>query len=107
MVHTTSHTQVAELAVEASIDGQEGLQEAQTGLYQQLGQQLKALWSNGQKTQEAPTEATELPPPPQPSTLLPGPQDRVPAVREGRAGLVQPQGAGWEVVQGEVARDQD
>ena len=36
-----------ELGAEASVDGKESWTEAQASLYQQLGQQLKVLWANG------------------------------------------------------------
>ena len=55
-----SHKTV-EMGAEASLESGEAWREAQASLYHQLGQQLKALWGNGNgKAQERPTtkEAT-------------------------------------------------
>jgi len=53
-----------EIGAEGSVDAKENWQVAQASLYVQLSQQLKILWSNGQKPQEgaechtnAPSEA--------------------------------------------------
>ena len=56
---------VIELGAEASVDGNEGWQAAQASLYQQLGQQLRALWANG-KAEPAPVVGAEPPKEPEP-----------------------------------------
>ena len=48
---------VVELGAEATVGEREKWSDAQAELYHQLGQQLKALWSNGQKPAESPVEA--------------------------------------------------
>ena len=56
-----------ELSAEAALDGNEAWTGAQASLYEELGQQLKALWGNGQRAAEAPTmnaEASYQPEPP-------------------------------------------
>ena len=45
-----------EIGAEATVDANETWQTTQARLYADLGQQLKALWSNGQK---APAKAAE------------------------------------------------
>ena len=56
-----------EIGAEATVDANETWQTSQAHLYADLGQQLKALWSNGQKAPEKPVEpadtgeATETP----------------------------------------------
>ncbi|MBM3941731.1 MAG: hypothetical protein FJ316_02180 [SAR202 cluster bacterium] len=58
---------VVELGAEATLDAKDDWQTAQAGLYQQLGQQLRALWANGHgKAQETPAEAAETPAQPEP-----------------------------------------
>ena len=47
-----------EIGAEATVDANETWQNTQAHLYADLGQQLKALWTNGQK---APEKATEAP----------------------------------------------
>ena len=50
-----------EIGAEASVDGKETWTEDQARLYQQLGQQLKVLWANGNgnKTPESPGNGSE------------------------------------------------
>ena len=50
-----SQHRTVELSAEAALDGNEAWGEAQAELYQQFGQQIKALWDNGQKAAEVPT----------------------------------------------------
>ena len=50
---------MVELGAEATVDQQDNWTDAQATLYHQLGQQLKALWTNGQKTAEKPEEAAD------------------------------------------------
>ncbi len=90
-----SHKSV-ELSAEAAVEPKEPWQQAQAKLYQQLGQQLKTLWSaktNGDGGNGKP-ETHGRP-------LLPGAQRSVPASREERPGPVQPQER-REVVQREA-----
>jgi hypothetical protein len=56
---------VIEIGAEASIDPREDWQRAQTALYQQLGQQMTILWSNGnvKPAQETPTPEAPAPKP--------------------------------------------
>ena len=53
-----------ELSAEAALDGKEAWTEAQASLYQQVGCQLKSLWTNGHKPTEnhAETHADDQPP---------------------------------------------
>ena len=65
-----SRFKTIELSAEAALDGKEAWTEAQAQLYQQLGCQLKALWTNGtgnnaQDDAEEPTEAASEPEPPE------------------------------------------
>jgi hypothetical protein len=52
-----------EIGAEATVDQRERWDTALVSLYADLGQQLKALWANGngRKATEAPTEAAETP----------------------------------------------
>lgn len=53
-----------ELGAEAAVSNDDTLQEAQARLYEALGQQIKALWSNGNgKAQELPAKAGSAPTP--------------------------------------------
>ena len=67
-----------EVGAEAAVDTRETWQAAQARLYSELGQQLKALWANGngkhaQNGSEKPTEAAPAPDPAgDTTTLLPG-----------------------------------
>jgi hypothetical protein len=56
-----SRFKTIELSAEATLDGKETWTEAQANLYQQLGCQLKALWTNGtgHKPQDAPESQGE------------------------------------------------
>ena len=70
-----------ELGAEASVDGKETWTEAQASLYQQLGQQLKTLWANGNghKPQDgAESTIAALPPTEQPNGKSPLPTARRP-----------------------------
>ena len=58
---------VIELGAEATVDGNEGWQAAQARLYQELGKQMKVLWTNGNgKAETAPVVAAEPPREPEP-----------------------------------------
>ena len=48
-----------ELSAEATVQGDEDWQDAQSELYQELGKQVKHLWLQGQKAQEGPEKAAE------------------------------------------------
>ena len=50
---------VVELGAEATVEQREKWTDAQGALYHQLGQQLKALWTNGQKPAQKPDEAVD------------------------------------------------
>ena len=50
---------VVELGAEATVDQRDNWSDAQAALYHQLGQQLKALWTNGQKAAKKPVEADD------------------------------------------------
>lgn len=67
---------VVELGAEATLDG-EDWKKAQANLYADLGQQLKALWANGNghKAQEAPEKPIEAPSEPEPTQTLPTPPE--------------------------------
>ena len=84
---------VVELGVEGTIGPGESWETAQADLYQQLGCQLRTLWSHGHKNgPESNVEAGAQPEPPEnTSPLLPGSPDRVQAIPPGRERLVQPQ----------------
>ena len=56
-----------EIGAEGSVDAKENWQVAQASLYGQLSQQLKVLWSNGQKAQDGPQEPTEAASEPEPT----------------------------------------
>ncbi len=56
---------VIEIGAEASLEPREDWQNAQTTLYQQLGQQMTVLWNNGnsKSAQEPPKPETPAPKP--------------------------------------------
>ena len=94
------------------MDTKEHWQQALAALYAELGQQLKALWANGngkpaQGSAESHVEAVPAPEPAEnTSPLLPGTPNGLQAVQPGRGCLVEPQDGGWEVVQRKVTTPQ-
>ena len=50
---------MVDLGAEASVGERENWADAQAELYHQLGQQLKVLWTNGQKAAEKPAAAAD------------------------------------------------
>jgi hypothetical protein len=93
-----------EVGAEAAVDARETWQTAQARRYAEPGQQLKALWANGNGTpaqngSEKPVEPVSAPEPAETTgPLLPGAPDSVQAAQPGREPLVQLQDQRWEVV---------
>ena len=54
-----SRFKTVELSAEATVQGDEDWQDAQSELYQELGKQVKYLWLQGQKALEVAEKATE------------------------------------------------
>ena len=70
-----SRFKTVELSAEATVQGDEDWQDAQSKLYQELGKQVKCLWLQGQKAPEGAEKAVEDIPGPD----LTEPQPPVPA----------------------------
>jgi hypothetical protein len=66
-----------EIGAEATVDQRERWDTALASLYADLGQQLKALWANGngRKAQEAPEKPTDAPSEPEPTQASPPPPE--------------------------------